>query len=179
MNGDDASCLQYDKDHNVKYPSISGPAGGADLRVTYGGGSVFGVPAVCLIRPDRYIIEKDLADEAAMYNPPYVDSLSIVLKQYPIGLTGIEENNLYNTTTRNIAIKNLSCKKLNFLIPKEGALCINIYSTSGRAIFSSSDYYQSGEHSFLFNNNKISPGIYLLEMNYNGTKTVSKSAVIK
>ena len=56
-SADDAETIDYGNTNNVKYPDISGTAGGQGIHSSYG---VNATPTIKLVSPERKIVEEDI-----------------------------------------------------------------------------------------------------------------------
>lgn len=117
-NCNDEVARTWDETQGVLYPSINRDGfNDTDVRWLYADGQMFGTPAVCLIAPDRKIVEKDLADETACISNPNVDSLMIILRQYPIGQSVIKTNLTPKKTFK--VLKNITPQHINLNVPSD------------------------------------------------------------
>lgn len=88
-------------------------------------------------------------------------------KILPDGYGLINYPNPFNNSTR-----------INVSIPESGLLSIKVYNVIGEEISEIvNGYFQSGSHSFYFNSNELSSGVYLLRMKI-GEKYLSHKIVL-
>lgn len=172
-NADKQEVIAWENTNNVKYPGIAVENGGDSLRVIYGDGKIFGVPAICLIRPDGKIVEKDLADEAACISDPYVDSLNIILKYYKIGSTSID-NVIAGSTASGAKVGLVTTKLLVLYSDDADWYTGGIYEPNGKMVYPISAHIKAGTNTLTMKR-ELAPGIYYLDLLSNrGTRTHSK-----
>jgi len=177
-NTTDEETIAWENEHNVKYPGISRDQGGDDLRYVYGNGEIFGVPTICLIRPDGKIVEKDLDDQAACINNPCVDSLNIVLKSYGIGATGItKENTIKDKKGQGITIRAAGNRKIMINIPDADTYTGSLYSSKGRLVLTEKRDFHAGVNTINIKET-VSPGMYVVTIeNEKGRIAIKKLAI--
>lgn len=179
-NATDDAVIAWENEHNVKYPGISKDQGGDDLRYVYGNGKLFGVPTICLIRPDGKIVEKDLADEAACINDPYVDSLKIVLESYNIGVTeNTKEKLLTDGNDPGITIRAAGNRKIAVSITEADTYTSSLYSSKGQLVQMEKKDFHAGVNTIDIYE-AVSPGMYFITIkNGNVRKVIQKLAINK
>jgi len=179
-NATDEQVIAWENEHNVKYPGISRDEGGDDLRYVYGNGKLFGVPTICLIRPDRKIVEKDLDDQAACINNTYVDSLKIVLDSYNIGATGNKEEELLTDgNIPGITIRAAGNRKIMVSIMGADIYTSLLYSSKGRLVQTETKDFCAGVNTIDIQET-VSPGMYFMTIkNKNGRKATQKLAIYR
>ncbi len=177
-NATDEQVIAWENEHNVKYPGISKDEGGDNLRVVYGDGKIFGVPTICLIRPDGKIVEKNLADEAACINNPYVDSLKIVLDSYNIGATANKEEKLLTDgNDPGITIRAAGNGKIAVSITGADTYTSLLYSSRGQLVQTETKDFHAGVNTIDIHE-AVSPGMYFMTIkNGNGRKAIQKLAI--
>ncbi len=127
-SGSDSKCEQWDNGElstsaveKVKYPSISGDAGGLTINNDYGPSAY---PTVILIDPARKIVENDI------YPTSDIES---TLKKYDIGVTEIAVNG-ENVSASSFAVKFLSSRQVSFISPVDGLCNLTAFSADGKKI---------------------------------------------
>jgi len=169
----DEQVIDFDEDHGIEFPSISGDAGGTGVFNDYG---VTSTPTLCIIHPDRTILEKIIW-------PPTKDN--IVQKLTENGgitqecSTGITENDFMGdfSVHPNPASSDAT---LNFELYENEKIFIEIIDLLGKHVVKVPDHdFFPGINEVNLNLSNLNRGIYFIKISNPNSISYTQKLIVR
>ena len=178
LSDDNEACLDYEANNSVRFPTISAPDGGAVINSDY---QITSYPTITLIAPDHSIAISNIYP--IVTSQDVIDQLEVFGISQSDCITDVEVINNQATPISNLSIYPNPCVNstyISFFLDENKDVTVEIFNTLGELVYTDDKgSLNSGNNKFEVNTNKLSKGIYVVNLNVGSSTITKKISIIK